>query len=71
MSTFNMHILDMYMTVYDIHINIHTYIYIYMYNLNLLFFKCSYLFISVFPICRHTPKVRNKTSYEAPSFHAS
>ena len=67
MSTFNMHTLDMYMTVYDIHINIHTYIY----NLNLLFFECSYLFISVFPICRHTPKVRNKTSYEAPSFHAS
>ena len=36
MSTFNMHILDMYMTVYDIHINIHTYIYIN--KLNLLFF---------------------------------
>ena len=23
------------------------------------------------PIFHHTPKVRNKTSYEAPSFHTS
>ena len=43
MSTFNMHILDMYMTVYDMHINLHTYIY----NLNLLFFNvviCLFLY---------------------------
>ena len=30
-----------------------------------------YIFIYVWPIFHHTPKVRNKTSYEAPSFHTS
>ena len=38
MSTFNIHILDMYMTMYDIPLNIHTYnLYIYIIYINKFF----------------------------------
>ena len=49
----------------------YTYICSYMYIYIYVYIIYIYIYVNVKPIFHHTPKVRNKTIYETPSFRTS